>query len=110
MHDPTAEGSDFFKCDFCHASWDESRPMVEGHRGSLICGPCLRIAYAEVIVSGGGVSHEDVTNCTMCLSHRSESHWRSPAFPEAVICRWCMDKAATILAKDPSTDWTPPMG
>lgn len=108
MHDESATGNDYFKCDFCRAAWGEDLPMVEGHRGSLICVKCLTIAYAEVIRAGAGVPHEQVDNCTMCLSHREDPHWRSPAYDDAVICRWCLERAALMLAKDPETDWTPP--
>lgn len=109
MHDHDAEGNDFFKCDFCHSPWDEALPMVEGHRGSLICTKCLTLAYAEVILADTGTPHDDVHNCTMCLSHRAENHWRSPAHDDAVICRWCIERAALVLAKDPDTNWTPPV-
>jgi hypothetical protein len=108
MHDPTAEGNAYFKCDFCRAEWTETLPMVEGHQGSLICIKCLTLAYAEVVNVGEGVRHEDVHNCTMCLSHREEPHWRSPVYDDAVICRWCIERAALMMSKDPDTAWTPP--
>ena len=44
-----AEMSDFL-CDFCRQEWTTAIPMVEGHRGSLICGSCLTIAYTEVFL------------------------------------------------------------
>ena len=36
-------------CDFCRAEWVETLPMVEGHKGSTICGGCLSEAYLALV-------------------------------------------------------------
>lgn len=110
MHDKAAEGNDFFRCDFCHCGWSEERPMVEGHKGSLICAECLALAYAEVVRLDAGIPHDSVDNCTLCLSHKEEPHWRSPMHGEAVACRWCIEHAAKALEKDPGARWERPGG
>jgi hypothetical protein len=107
MHDPTAEGVEFFKCDFCRKPWAEDRPMVEGHQGHLVCARCLTTAYLDVVHLGGG--HDLAkSGCTMCLEQRPEQHWASPLFPDARICRRCIKQSATTLEKDPDSGWRRP--
>lgn len=109
MHDKNAPGTDFFKCDFCRRPWAEDRPMVEGHRGSLICGSCLRAAHVEVVgVAGAAQVRTEQEKCLMCLETRAEPHWRSPLFEESLICRRCIRQSAQTLAKDPDSQWERP--
>jgi len=111
MHDADAEGNEFFKCDFCRASWSEDRPMVEGHKGSLICASCLTLAHAEVVARDGGEPFGEHDACTLCLMHREGmTLWRSPAEDRAAACRECVVRAGVMLAKDPDYDWSPPTG
>ncbi|MEC9373745.1 MAG: ClpX C4-type zinc finger protein, partial [Planctomycetota bacterium] len=70
MHDPTASGNDFFKCDFCRRGWSEERPMIEGHQGSLICGPCMSAAFVDM--AAGEQRAEAGYTCTMCLEERKD--------------------------------------
>ena len=107
MHDPASTGTDFFRCDFCRQPWAEDRPMVEGHKGSLVCGRCLALAYADVVHLGGGHEQSGQT-CTMCLEARAEAQWTSPAYPDARICRRCIKQSATTLEKDPESAWRRP--
>lgn len=94
-------------CDFCGTPWREDRPMIEGHRGSCICGSCLSLAYREVVLAAvssrpeplpAGMSVADVVPgaptldgapmtadgrafepCCLCLEGKpDEPHWRSP--------------------------------
>lgn len=96
-------------CDFCGKSWAERGAMVEGHRGACICGPCLTIAYAEVVLHGLDDRPAEGEACTLCLeAGRAEPHWRSPVFPEALICRRCIKQAAGALHKDPDIAWRKP--
>ena len=96
-----------FICDFSLKEWDGSFPMVEGHRGSLISGGCLTMAYTFVIIEGQ-TSLEPGYTCTMCLEERTDPCWQSPARPEAVICRRCIRQSATKLDTDPDWPWSKP--
>ncbi|HLO41980.1 MAG TPA: hypothetical protein VK176_13220 [Phycisphaerales bacterium] len=108
MHDETAEGNAFFKCDFCLKPWAEDRPMVEGHRGSLICGPCLTVAYAEVVLHQMSTQPPEGAVCTLCLEPRKDPHWRSPVRPDAHACLRCIKQSARVFEKDPESGWKRP--
>lgn len=108
MHDADAHGNDFFRCDFCRSPWDEQRPMVEGHRGSLICVRCLSLAYGELVLDAAGVGPREDRPCVLCLQTRQTAHWLSPLDETIAACRQCVEQSARILAKDPEVAWTPP--
>lgn len=119
MHDPSAQGNDFFKCDFCRQPWSDDRPMVEGHKGSLICGRCLAVAFDELWNRGAGVRPAGVgpdssahdralATCTLCLELRDEPYWYSPLHPEVGICRRCTKQSAVMLERDPDSGWKRP--
>ncbi|CAN5678395.1 hypothetical protein BH11PLA1_BH11PLA1_23320 [soil metagenome] len=118
MHDESAAGNDYFKCDFCRRSWSDDLPMVEGHKGSLICARCVSAAYTQIIhlrdgeqgVKGPLKSVEaDGPACTMCLERRAELYWRSPMYPEEAACRRCLRQAAGALEQDPDFGWKRPL-
>lgn len=80
-----------FLCDYCGSTWSDDRPMVEGHRGSLVCAKCLSLAFDLLwnqAPAWDGVSPQppvppDQTMpegalCRMCLEHREEPCWQSP--------------------------------
>jgi hypothetical protein len=103
------EGRLFFVCDYCHQPWDDHRPMVEGHRGSLICSHCLSIAYAEIVQLKLGAPVEQEDKCLLCLEHgRADPHWRSPLVDDAIACKRCLKQAAGVLHKDKDYDWQKP--
>lgn len=102
--DNNAQMSDF-QCDFCGSEWAGELPMVEGHKGSLICGACLREAYRRVVLKGESVAGEGYS-CTLCLLTKSEPAWESAT--GAVACRWCIEKSAKMLEKDPDYGWSAP--
>lgn len=112
MHDPKAQGNEFFKCDFCHAPWAEDRPMVEGHQGSLVCCRCLSAAYIEVVHLAGGHGAQGETvvgrKCAMCLEERTEPHWQSPMVETAYICKRCIKQSAGTLEHDEESGWKRP--
>jgi hypothetical protein len=102
-------------CDFCHREWVEDEPMIEGHRGSCICGKCLTVAYRQVLLDKAGVT-EDYA-CTMCLEARKdraalgrsdEPGWRSPMYDDAVVCRRCIKLASGALHKNTEFNWRKP--
>jgi len=109
MQDQDAQGAEIFKCDFCAQPWREDRPMVEGHRGAIICGNCLAIAYTEIVHLSLGSSVAEDEACALCLENgRPEAHWRSPMRSEGVACARCVKQSAGVLHKDPDTPWTRP--
>ncbi|MGP1271951.1 MAG: hypothetical protein ACTS22_01320 [Phycisphaerales bacterium] len=103
------EVSDFL-CDFSLRPWDGAFPMVEGHRGSLISGDCLTLAYRWVVLDGETSLPPGSYRCTMCLETRDDPCWQSPVREEAVICRRCIRQGATRLDKDPDWAWQKPTG
>jgi len=108
--DPASMGPEDFICDFTGRTWDGSFPMVEGHRGSLICGDALAVAYADVVL-GGRSTMPPGSACTMCLEERDEPGWQSPTPVQgeaARICRRCIKQSATRLEKDPDWSWRRP--
>jgi hypothetical protein len=94
-------------CDFCHTPWRDELPVVEGHRGSVICGDCLTAAYRAVVLGEGPVWPPGYT-CTLCLEQREDPAWRSHRYPEAFICARCIRQAAGVLHKDRDYDWQKP--
>jgi len=92
-------------CDFCLTDWDEVRPMIEGHRGSVLCLDCLRRALDASAPAETGF------DCTLCLRHHEAGRktWRNPAHPAAALCFDCVRLAAKGFHKDPDTDfrWDP---
>lgn len=110
MHDQSAQGNDFFKCDFCGKSWAEDLPMVEGHRGSLICAPCLSEAYTQVVHVGNLALPSGNETCAMCLEVRKDGQWRSTRGIPSLICLRCIKQGARMLEKDPDLGWKRPIG
>ncbi len=103
-------------CDFCRREWTEAVPMIEGHHGSCMCGNCLALAYAEVVVAGSDTAPRDFS-CPMCLEagkdrealgRGDEPGWSSPVHEEAVICRRCIELAVQSLEKDKDSGWKRP--
>lgn len=83
--------------------------MIEGHKGSLICAPCLTIAFRALEVDEAGEAPGGWT-CAMCLEERDQLGWRSPIREEAIICLRCVKQSATRFEKDPEIEWTRPGG
>jgi len=100
-----------FLCDFCQRPWTDDIPMIEGHRGSAICGRCLTLAYTELAINKAGSpvpENEHAAACVMCLNPDAGPLYRSELREEAVICRTCAKRAAGVLHKDPDYDWRKP--
>src|SRR5437773_11560892 len=96
-----------FLCDFCGRAWDGEFPVVEGHRGSLLCGDCLATAYRAVLLNNQPTAAPGYT-CTLCLEQRPAAGWTSPTRPEASACRRCINQSAAVLAKDKDYGWKKP--
>ena len=96
-------------CDFCRSEWTDERPMVEGHRGSTICGKCLATAYASIVLNDDNTAPTGFT-CTLCLEQRDDAGWQSPAHDEAVVCRRCIKQSAGVLHKSDEYNWSKPNG
>ncbi len=103
-------------CDFCHREWTADVPMLEGHQGSCVCGRCLTLAYADVVVAGRDTAPGGYT-CPMCLeaaedraalNRAGEPGWQSPVVDDAVMCRRCIKLAAGALEKDKDLGWKRP--
>lgn len=103
-------------CDLCHEEWREDVPLIEGHQGSCICGPCLTQAWSDLINNKRGAAEGDYL-CPMCrernedraaIGRANEPGWQSPKGDHAVICTRCIGLAATALEKDPESSWSKP--
>ena len=106
------DGGIVISCDFCGTDWDEQIPMIEGHKGSIICLSCLKRALDEAAPA------DETFSCTMCLQEREPGtkRWRhpnptpSPGLNEsAVICWPDIRQGAKAFHKDKDTDfrWDP---
>ncbi len=96
-----------FVCDFCLTPWDGASPVVEGHRGSPLCGACLAAAYRELGLKPDPAGNAPAAStCVMCLEERKEPGWHG-ATP-AVICKRCAKQSAAVLAKNKDYQWVKP--
>lgn len=111
MHRPGSDPDNMqpgdFLCDFCRRAWDGTYAMVEGHRGSLMCGGCLTIAYRTLVMIRD-TEHPRKRRCVLCLEERDQAEWISPAYEDAVACERCVRQAAQAMSKDPESGWSRP--
>ncbi|MDX2130879.1 MAG: hypothetical protein SFY69_02355 [Planctomycetota bacterium] len=97
-----------FLCDFCLRSWASDRPMVEGHKGSLICAECLADAHRALVLAKAGVAPSRGETCVLCLTE-PEKCWRSTRIEGGPLaCLTCVKRSGAILEKDPDSGWTRP--
>ena len=96
-----------FLCDFCGRTWDGESPVVEGHRGSLICGDCLAAAYRALVLNSQNSAAAGY-QCRLCLENRPDPGWIHAANPDAAACVRCIRQSAGVLAKDKDYNWTRP--
>lgn len=101
-------------CDYCETPWREDLPLVEGHRGAVICGECLAAAYAAVVLrtpgaatSSGGGEPGQRCECRLCLERRPPPVWVSPR-TGVPACRRCIEQAAGVLERDRDYAWRRP--
>lgn len=96
------DGGIVISCDFCGTDWDEVRPMIEGHHGSVLCLECLKVAIHQA------ASGEGKYRCTLCLRENIPAtlpRWSNPARPAACACEECLIQAAKAFSRDPDVDW-----
>ncbi len=109
MNQTLPDGQIIFRCDFCTMTWDEDRPMVEGHRGALICSQCLSIAFMELVYLDSGYTPGPRETCRLCLETQREGlHWQSPVDGSVIACKRCVKQSAGVLHKDPDNAWKKP--
>jgi len=99
----TEDGKVIISCDFCSSDWDEVKPMIEGHHGSVLCLNCLRVALVERSQLVGQYA------CTMCIQEdlpQTLPRWVSPIHEQAVACEDCLIQAAKAFDRDRSVDWS----
>lgn len=111
----TEDGGIVISCDFCGTDWDEVKPMIEGHHGSVLCLACLQTALEQAGPGDGGMAAEAQLACTMCLQEpeQDKARWAptprlAGANPIALICTDCIHQAAGTFSKDPDIDWKRP--
>jgi len=102
-------------CDFCHRAWTADVPFIEGHRGAVMCGQCLTVAYDELVISRAGETGD--FQCVLCRegekdraaeNRPDEPGWKSALDESVAVCRRCVKRAAGVLHKDPDYAWRKP--
>ncbi len=86
--------------------WDGQFPLVEGHRGSLISGDCLTLAYRFVVLEEQTASSPATP--APCASKNGDRCWQSSRLPGGHHLLRCIRQGATKLHKDEDWDWTKP--
>jgi len=107
--DPENMDAQDFLCDFCERCYAPDRPMVEGHRGSLICGQCLSVAFAALWYAKTGLEAPKGEVCMLCLAENGDPIWRSPLREEKFVCKRCAKQSAVMFERDPDSGWKRPV-
>ncbi len=90
------------QCDACHATWDQVLPMIEGHRGSVLCLECLKQARSQPLATG------EPFMCVLCQKESLPAtlgRYRS-ASTGVAVCADCLEQAANTFSRDPDVDWS----
>lgn len=106
--DPENMAAEDFLCDFCERCYSPDRPMMEGHRGSLICGPCLSASFVSLWYANEGEPAPAKDVCLMCLAENGDPIWRSPLRAEKFICKRCSKQSVVMLERDKEAGWKRP--
>jgi hypothetical protein len=90
-------------CDFCGTDWDGQFAAIEGHRGSIVCLECLKLALDQLELAG------EQFKCVLCLREPlppSMRRWHHATHPQTFACDGCVYQAAGAFDKDPDIEWT----
>ena len=96
------DGGLIVSCNFCGTDWDGQWAAIEGHRGSIVCLECIKIA-----IDNQTLGAEPYT-CPLCLRDKipaSIPRWSHPNHPEAFACHNCIEQAADTFTKDADIPW-----
>lgn len=93
------DGGIVISCDFCGADWDEVKPMIEGHRGSVLCLECLKLARPKLAPS------DTAFECRLCIQEKPAGtmSWSGTAIggaPAARVCKPCVEQATRAFTKE----------
>jgi hypothetical protein len=89
-------------CDFCRTDWNGQDPVIEGHRGAIICLECLKLAIDALAPAG------EKFKCIMCLREPlppAMDRWHHPQNPATFACRDCIRQTADVFDRDPDVPW-----
>lgn len=89
-------------CDFCATDWDGASPVIEGHRGSIICLECLKLAIESLATA------DSPFKCPLCLRDAipaSVARYSHPNRPTTFACQSCIYQTADVFDKDPDINW-----
>jgi hypothetical protein len=96
------DGGLIVSCDFCGTDWNGASPVIEGHRGSVICLECLKAALGELCAGAG------TFKCVLCLRepiNAAVERWSHPAHPRTFACKGCVHQSAEVFDADEDVDW-----
>lgn len=97
------DGALIVSCDFCRTDWNGQDPVIEGHRGAIICLACLKLALDALTPANENFK------CILCLREPlppTMDRWQHPQNPTAGACRECIHQAADVFDRDPDINWT----
>ena len=72
--------------------------MIEGHRGSCICGDCLSSASLALVQER---LIPEVAQCVLCLRTDRNPIWKGQDPSSASACRGCIRRSARLMAAEP---------
>jgi hypothetical protein len=96
------DGALIISCDFCRTDWNGQSPVIEGHRGSIICLECLKLAL-DSLTTG------PTFKCILCLREPLPAtlpRWHHSNTPTTFACEGCIHQTADVFDRDPDIDWT----
>jgi len=96
------DGGLIISCDFCRTDWNGQDPVIEGHRGAIICLECVKLALDALTPAN------ETFKCTLCLREPlppTMPRWNHPQNPTTSACRDCIHQAADVFDRDPDVNW-----